>query len=395
MNRRQFLIHTSQTALAATVLNPAGASAVAAEAESGSINYLTYPLRDGWVDNWLVAGRQAIVIPNVHYFYSKDADALRPPITREYYRQAPLVAPPFVEGAEFTVEGTPLAWRYHACGDDHLVDLAVWYGSARYVRSWAYAEIENEIARAVTLQLFTNGPADVWIGGRHIGRNETYHYKNLIKSEFAARLEAGTQPVLVRFEHIIPLGSPYGMALRLKDVASEAVQVRVPVRTADVARRQAIENAFQQVYPSRDSYLPGDDVSLVVPQLAVGAGIVNIELRQEKSVVRTAKWDTAQPATTIALGKAETLGAGRCSIALAAAANRREVFLHYYPHEFLTAPRPGSTWASRREEALKAIVRKTPPARDPNSKARVNLWQNIAVRGRSPKWNWACGRRWR
>lgn len=94
-----------------------------------------------------------------------------------------MLSAPFVEGA-------PLAWRYFACKDDHLVDLSQWSGSARFVRVWAYVEIESQRAGEVPMQLFTNGPADVWIRGAHAHRSDVLDFANPKRTDVSATLEA-------------------------------------------------------------------------------------------------------------------------------------------------------------------------------------------------------------
>ena len=214
MKRRQFLSKTSRSTLALATASPS----ILRAAEAGkAANHLVYPLRGGWIDHWLVAGPHSIAIPNAPY---KSDQARRAEIVKKYFHAEPLVAAPFVEGAKFKADNdAPLEWSYYACKDDHLVDFTAWFGSARFVRCWAYVEINSLIPNEAAFQLYTNGPADVWVRGRHAHRTEAYDLVNPKRSEFKAKLEMGVNPVLVRFEHVAVLNTPFNLALRAGDVS--------------------------------------------------------------------------------------------------------------------------------------------------------------------------------
>src|SRR5437867_3762170 len=138
------------------------------------ISYLEYQLQNGYIDTWLVAGPQAIYVPDLDRFEGED---FKLQIVRHYHeRDSGLVQPP-VERDTLTVGDTTLAWRYVRCRDDHFVDLTAFYHTCHYLRASAYAQVICPAVQDVTFVLTTNGPADIWLNGRHVHRQEHFHHQ--------------------------------------------------------------------------------------------------------------------------------------------------------------------------------------------------------------------------
>src|SRR6266508_6603553 len=125
-----------------------------------SVSYLEYQLENGYIHNWIVAGPQAIFIPDLERFEGED---FKLQIARQYHERDSGLAQPPVERATFGMGDTTLAWRYVRCRDDHFVDLTAFYHTCHYLRAWAYAELICTELQEVACVLTTNGPADVWL----------------------------------------------------------------------------------------------------------------------------------------------------------------------------------------------------------------------------------------
>jgi hypothetical protein len=370
VSRRQFLAQTGQVVLAASVLGHFSLSASADVSEAKPVNYLTYPLRDDWVGNWLVAGPQFIAVPDV---YKSDATR-RASLFEKYSSAEPLVAPPFVEGDAFHVGGTPLIWRYYACKEDHQLDFTSWFIRPSYARVWAYAEIESQGAHDVAGEVFSQGHADLWLGGKHIHHSDAFDLKNLQRSNFSMRIETGVNPLMLRFEMASVNNTEFSQALRL-DGLPDTTKIRVPVHTADVARRQALEEAFQQAYVNRDVFHRADQIRLRVPSLAASAGAVRIALNDGDKTMRRATWDTGEKAESVSLGKAGGLPAGNLRVALDADGDRREVSIEIAEGPFAQTPRPGTTMEARRHELLEFAIRFA-SRKELNLADEVSMWDS-------------------
>jgi len=214
------------------------------------VHYARYELHDGYIHNWLVAGPEA-TSPDLERLGDED---WKLQIARHYYELEPGVtgAPvqdeevdrkgrPYDTGEGSRVRGqdAPLKWRYRRCDDDHFVDCTAFYHICRYLRAWAYSRVVSPAAGRVTCVLTTNGPADVWLNGRHVHRQEHFHHQIPHSVPFEIELSEGANDFLVRFEEVAARECPYAMALRISD-STPGAHVLVPTSHADVARRQVV-----------------------------------------------------------------------------------------------------------------------------------------------------------
>lgn len=353
MERREFFQRTGRSALAASLLGRVAQAQDDNRANATKrVSRMMYSLQDGWIHHWLVTGRQAIVIPNASYKWNPE---LRPAIVKRFYK--PESQTPFtpVEGDTFQVENTTLDWKYYATPDDHLVDLAVWYGSSRYVRAWAFVELHSrQEAKDVVFHLFTNGPCDVWLNQVPVHRDEAFDYVTQRGSSFKATLQKGRNTLLVRLEHVMQLGGPLSLGVRLDGLEADVVHVEIPTRTVDGARRQALEEAFQQVHMSRDVYGPGEEVRVFVPTLAAHAGTVPIELWSGKKKLHQAVWDLAK-AGVVSLGKTKPSDEGVQDVVLVGDGVRRKLNIKVFSDAFSLSPQ--GTDEERRQIVLKRTAR--------------------------------------
>jgi len=134
------------------------------------VHYARYELYAGFIHNWLIAGPQAIPVSDLDRSEGPD---WKLQIAREYHAAESGVTQPPVQDESFAVGDAELAWRYRRCDDDHFVDCTAFYHTCHYLRAWAYSRIMSPATQESTCILTTNGPADVWLNGRHVHRQST------------------------------------------------------------------------------------------------------------------------------------------------------------------------------------------------------------------------------
>ncbi|HEX4030632.1 MAG TPA: hypothetical protein VHX20_09740 [Terracidiphilus sp.] len=272
--------------------------------------------------------------------------------------------------------GAPLTWRDYACKEDHQLDFTSWFTHPSFARVWAYMEIESVAAHDVTGQLFSQGHADVWQGGKHIHHSDAFDLKNLQRSNFSMRIETGVNPLMLRFEMASVNNTEFSQALRLDGLPADTTKIRVPVHTVDVARRQALEEAFQQAYMNHDVFHSADEIRLRVPSLATNAGAVRIALNDNGKTLRRATWDTGKKAESISLGNAGGLPAGyRIGITLEAGGDQRAIPIEIAEGPFALTPRVGTTLDARRHELLKFVIQ-VARRKKLNVTGGVNMWDS-------------------
>src|SRR3954447_4904148 len=177
-----------------------------------SVSYLEYQLQNGYIHNWLVAGPHPTAVADLDRFVGDD---YKLQIAQHYYQRESGIAQPPAERDTFAVGETTLTWRYARCHDDHFVELTAFYHTCHYLRSWAYAELICAEPQEVACVLTSNGPADVWLNGQHIHRQEHFHHQIPHSVAFQATLQAGHNAILVRMEEVAVRECPYAMALQI------------------------------------------------------------------------------------------------------------------------------------------------------------------------------------
>jgi hypothetical protein len=235
-----------------------------------SVYYAAYDLQNGYIHNWVVAGPQAIPVTDLECFEVED---YKVQIARHYYAEDSGISEPPVDTAKFELDdGTELAWRYFRCREDHFVDTSAFYYRCHYLRAWAYTRVVSPSSQEVTLVLTTNGPADVWLNGQHVHRQEHFHHQIPHSVPFEATFQEGHNEILVRFEEVAARECPYAMAMQvvgLPDDAgrnAEGVDVFVPIPNEAVARRQTLEKVFEAAYLKQDVYVYDDSIEVHWPE---------------------------------------------------------------------------------------------------------------------------------
>lgn len=213
-----------------------------------TVSYLEYELQKGYIHNWLVAGPLATPISDPDRYAGGEPEK-KLQIAQHYYSAENDITELPVDRAGMEVDGTELRWRYVRCLDDHFVDQSTFHHTWTYLRSWAYTQVHVWEDQDVTFVLTTNGPADVWINGEHVHRQEHFHHQQPASVRFAASLRAtdddgNGNEILVRFEEVAARECPYVMALQIEGLDDADAAVKVPTAIRRVARQLLLERAF-------------------------------------------------------------------------------------------------------------------------------------------------------
>ncbi len=217
-----------------------------------SVNYLVYPLKDGYIHNWLVAGPKVIQIRGPDRV-KQDENSYKLQISQQYYREitgeATLSEPPVDQGI-IEIEGEKLYWNYVRCQEDHFIDVSNVNPTWQHMQSWAYTEIKSHSVFPVTIVLTTRGMADIWLNGKHIHHQENYS-PDLVSTRIVASLEQENR-LLVRFEQVAVRECENVLAIQLVDLPSKeaagAISICVPTNALYPLRHQALEEIFQYAY---------------------------------------------------------------------------------------------------------------------------------------------------
>jgi hypothetical protein len=216
---------------------------------------IEYPLCDGYVHNWLVAGPHASDAPGLH------APGREPEI--------PSLRPgnqPPEERESVAVDGETLDWYAVRCEEDHLLDLAGHYAPHTYLRAWAYVELVAPTTQEATLTLTACASVDLWLNAEHLHRHEPASRRALESVSCPCVLHEGTNQVVVRLEKAHREGDPYAAALRVDAADLGAFAARVPCYNEQVDRRLRNERMVDAAYIDRDLYAEDEELAVRWPE---------------------------------------------------------------------------------------------------------------------------------
>jgi len=258
-----------------------------------SVYYLTYDLhKEGYIHNWLLAGPQAIPVPEMDRFAGED---FKLQIARHYYEEhSGITQPPQEWEPPLSIGDETFRWRYTRCLDDHFIDLSAFYRTCHYLRAWAYAEVKCPQAQEVTFLLTTHGPADLWLNDQHLHRQEHFHHQEPHSVPFPAMLQEGQNKILIRFEEVAARECPYAMALQIAGLPSEGVLVILPTPIEAIARRQTLERVIEAAYLDRYLYTRNDEVVVRWPDDLGTTASVGVRFQDPRGRITREAWITGR-----------------------------------------------------------------------------------------------------
>jgi hypothetical protein len=264
-----------------------------------SIQYLEYPLLNGFVNNWLVAGPllQAVA-PG-----APTTGDWKAQIIRDLDDPTPGYTEPPVDRKRFEYNGRSLAWRYYRCDEDHLVDSSAICSTWQHIRTWAYARLK--LPRAVTrkLSILVRGPARVWLNGSQVFQVDGFQSdpKLLV---FRAALEAENE-LLIRFEQVGARECLSQMALRIVDDGDQAnneLIVQIPSNARYPHRHQQFEKLFEYAYLEQVANYRGQVINLHWADDTTGEMRYAYQLQDDQERIYVeGTWDP-EPGTSIDIG---------------------------------------------------------------------------------------------
>jgi hypothetical protein len=273
---------------------------------------LEYSLASGYIHNWLVAGPQATPVGDLADF-------------------GPEFAETPIERGTFELGGDQLSWKYYACLDDHLVDLSTFYHTCHYLRAWAHCQVASPGDQQVGFVLTTNGPADVWINGEHVHRQEHFHHQDPKSVPFQAAFVQGDNDVLVSFEEVAARECPYAMALQIVAPEGESLPDKMPVviltNVSRVNRRRMLEQVFDQAYLEQFVHHKGNRIMLHWPDDMIERMNYTGQVQDSRGRIYIEAQPEARATETVDLGHIARIWEGPYDVVLRARA------VEYYDYD--------------------------------------------------------------
>jgi hypothetical protein len=345
-------------------------------------HYVEYPLQDGFVANWLVAGPQAIAVTPGRFVTKQVrrerwASEFKGELFRRYFSaKAGIGATPVergpVDAGRFTIGKYEGSWSYYACPPDHTVDHSGYYVACHYLRSWAYIEVVSQRQQRVVVVVTGYGPLDLWAGEKHLLRVEQgdkQGEEGFVTHTIVLQLGAGVTPLLVRFENVGMGHIRHAMRLRFCDATGEkaaaGVHLRFRTLIEEVERRNAFEKLSAAAFVERDVYAGETPIVLRWPEGGRANCFAHVRLQTADGRIYLAGDSAGGAGEKLQMGNALQLPVGPLHATLMP--NPNEVYLQHL-RIFRSLPvwslgrlryhaTPWSDIAGRRNELLTAAAR--------------------------------------
>jgi hypothetical protein len=198
-----------------------------------TLNILEYPLVDGYLHNWLVAG------PFQQSPVGKSDNLLA---AASWLTEAqPVLAATPVDRESLTYQGLPATWAYYRGQGDHLVNLTTDCPLPQAICFLGYAQIQSPTAQTANATFAHTGFAEVWVNGQAAYRSAELGPRPLRRQQFPLSLQAGANAILFRIADLGLGPRALQLTLRLTDLTDPAVLVCLPTRAEQPARQQRLE----------------------------------------------------------------------------------------------------------------------------------------------------------
>jgi hypothetical protein len=214
---------------------------------------MEYPLENGYINNWLVAGPQFVNIADTFGTIPAHSESdLRKRISNQRVKKEIDFTDMPVYGSKIKTGLGNLKWDYLRCYVDHFVDVSATYQGLVYVRTWAYSQIKSPLKQQVNMVLTTFGPVDVWVNNKHSYHGRSFGLLDPLCVNIVVQLFQGVNEILIRFDQACLGQCPNVMALRLMGFVDNETEkkmvVVIPSREKDPTHHQLLEKVLDTAY---------------------------------------------------------------------------------------------------------------------------------------------------
>jgi hypothetical protein len=226
-------------------------------------NYLEYPLFDGYVHNWLVAGPAAQLL-EVSPQNDGEIDQQKESLLTLKPKQNLSLSQPPNELEPFVNDGNELTWKYFRCAEDHMVYSTGYFSAWSLLSSWGFTQIILPQALSVELILTARHPVNIWLNGEQVlchTRFSQEWQRLAVKVTLQPRNE-----LYVCFQQISAGESALQFSLRMAGSAIlddlSQVKVQVPTKARFPHRYQHFERILDHAYLENIVHYRGDHFNL-------------------------------------------------------------------------------------------------------------------------------------
>ena len=328
---------------------------------------LKYKLQAGYIHHWLAAGPQSLPIPEIE---PQSWEQLALTLSRQLDDSQSGIDQAPVELGALNSSDPALSWRLAACAQDHFLDLSAFYPTCQSLQAWAYAGLHSVAAQEIRVSLTTFGPANLWLNGEHLCRQDKFqrHSHNTITCR--AMLKEGANEIVIR------LGMPgfretaFGLALEIQGVEPDSLTVELPtmMETQYLGKRRSLEAILEKAAMQRfvfgwmegDRYHKNEPIVLSLPEELQESAQITLRMQDPGGKIYQEAYRQAEGGAILEMAQTFPLHEGEFDVLLMPLSNeyyvhkiREERRLRFYMVRASYASQPYGDLEGRRQEALK------------------------------------------
>jgi hypothetical protein len=347
---------------------------------------LEYSVVGDAITHWLVAGPLAVSVPDLERFPGAD---FKTQIARACYQPTLEIEAEPAEASTFELNRgdgdlVKFTWETVHCDDDRFVDMSAFYHTCHHLRTWAYAQVHLSNALETTGVLTTNGPADIWINGRHVHRQLHFHHQIPHSVPFPLRLEAGRNDVMVRFEGVAVRECPYVMALEMHGLTAVGGVIRLPTAIEQVRRRNLLEEVVACAYLTRSIFHRDEELHIHWSDKTPRSTTLTVRLAARNGRIYAEGQPTVEAGSVTNFGPVYQIPSGEYDIVLLPLPEehyvhglriRRRLPVRISNDRY--AEQPYGSYDQRRQEALMDAAGRTVNVFAEIAKMALGRWQDV------------------
>ncbi len=207
-----------------------------------SQKYLEYPLVEGFIHHWLVAGPHA---------YEEGQGVVPMPINP-------------VERDELQIDHQEYRWKYSRCEEDHLTHFTTYTPTRRFLKAWAFSILKTPGPGRAVLVIESSSPLIFWLNEEVVYNQAAPNEKGNLQTIPVDLAETNTLMIELAGSGIGECALNF--SLRITEPNSDdffqEIKVQIPTKARFPHRYQALEKLLEHAYLEDIVHYRGDHFNL-------------------------------------------------------------------------------------------------------------------------------------
>ncbi len=232
---------------------------------------------EGYIDHWLVAGPDYMVLPTglaIADFNRAELHLPEPDYLEHFRRPVEWEVPLVVGDGNFR-------WQYQRCLPDHRLDFSSWGTNPQFSRRWLYTEVRQERRETGWIEIEATGDISLWYGRTRLEPAASQSAEGIVTLRFKRPARQGRISLFLCQEE-----SRFGLCpshIMVKWISSRSGQEQITLPTAVSAkRRKDLQEIIEAAYLDRRVYSRQDPLTIRWPEAMNKVAMLGINMRNQR-----------------------------------------------------------------------------------------------------------------